>query len=421
MNPITRHLRRCADEPFRLFFPLGLLASAIGVFLWPAIFRGWIDYYPLEAHARWMVLGFGGSLVVGFLGTAGPRLLGTRPFFLWEFLVPRARARALLTCLWLNRIATADLLVGLWMLGVLASLLGRFLFARRDVPPPGLPFAVLGLGGAAAAGFVFGAGMSTSASVHHFLRLLYFQGFLWLPILGVAPYLLPRFFGKPSPHSFDESLTIPAGWMRRFLESLAAAVLVLVSFVLEAWGYARAGHILRAVAVTVHLASSVPGLVSWSKVNGLGLALRWVVPCAAGGWLLAAWFQPLRIGMLHLMFIGGAGLLMFAAATRVILGHNERHDRLASPLRWWHALWFLILLTAATRLTSDFVPTVRISHFTYAAVLWVGFAVFWSGYLVRELRRPVYQDGVIKSRCPRKRKSAKLPHQPLPGEDDHGA
>ncbi len=405
MITIPRPLTRLAEEPFRLFFPLGVLASVIGVMLWPAIFRGWIDYYPLEAHARWMVLGFGGSMVVGFLGTAGPRLLGTRPFFRWEFLIHLGLALAMMIALWFNRIAAADLLAGLWLLGVLASLLGRFLFARRDVPPPGLPLAVLGLGGAATAGFLFASGVSTSPGVHQFIRLLYFQGFLWLPILGVAPYLLPRFFGKRSPHSFDESLTIPAGWMRPFLESLAAGLLLLASFALEAWGHGRAGHVLRAGVVTLHLARSVPGLVARGKVNGLGLALRWVVPCAAGGWLLAAWFQPLRIGMLHLMFIGGAGLLMFAAATRVILGHNERHDRLASPLRWWHAMWAMILFTAATRLTSDFVPKVRVSHFIYAALLWVVIAGFWSWKLRRERKLPVHVEGVIQSRCPRKRKS----------------
>lgn len=405
MNPITRYLTRFADEPFRLFFPLGFLASTIGVLLWPAIFRGWIDYYPLEAHARWMVLGFGGSLVVGFLGTAGPRLLGTRPFFRWEFLIHLALALAMMTALWLNRIALADGLTAIWLLGILASLLGRFVFARRDVPPPGLPLAVLGLAGAATAGVVFGLGISTSSPVHQFLRLLYFQGFLWLPILGIAPFLLPRFFGKRSPHSFDESPSIPAGWMRPFLESLAAGLLLVASFALEAWGHGRAGHVLRALIVTVHLASTVPGLVAWSKVNGLGLALRWVVPCAAGGWLLAVAFPHLRVGVLHLMFVGAAGLLMLAAATRVILGHNERHDRLASPLKWWHAMWAMVLFTAATRLTSEFIPKVRISHFIYAALMWVVVIAFWSWKLRRERRLPVYEEGVIKSRCPRKRKS----------------
>lgn len=407
MNPASRKLNQLAEEPFRLFFPLGFLASAIGVLLWPAVFRGWLDYYPLEAHARWMVLAFGGSLIVGFLGTAGPRLLGTRPFFRWEFLLHLALALAMMSALWLNRIALADLLTGFWLLGVLASLLGRFLFFRRDVPPPGIPLAVLGLAGAAATGLVFGLGIQTNFFTHHFLRLLYFQGFLWLPILGVAPYLLPRFFGKPSPHSFEDSLTLPPGWLRHFYQSLAAALLLVTSFALEAAGHHVPGHLLRATTVALHLATSVPGLLSRSSTNGLGLALRWIIPCAAGGWLLAARFEPMRAGMLHLMFIGAAALLMLAAATRVILGHNNRHDRLASPLRWCHTLWALVLFTAATRLTSDFIPKVRISHYLYAALLWIAVLALWSWKTRRELHRPIYDPGVIKSSCPRRLKKAR--------------
>ena len=407
MSLIARQLSRIAEEPFRVFFPLGFLASAIGVVLWPAVFRGWLDYYPLEAHARWMVLAFGGSLIVGFLGTAGPRLLGTRTFFRSEFLIHLTLALAMMSALWLNRIALADLLTGIWLLGVLASLLGRFLFFRKDIPPPGIPLAVLGLAGAATAAVVFGLGIQTNPFIQQFLRLLYFQGFLWLPILGVAPYLLPRFFGKPSPHSFDESLTLPPGWLRHFFQSLAAALLLIGSCALEADGHHHAGHILRAATVAIHLATSVPGLVSWSRTNGLGLALRWVIPCAAGGWLLAAWFQPLRAGMLHLMFIGGAALLMLAAATRIILGHNERHDRLASPLRWFHTLWALVLFTAATRLSSDFFPKVRVSHYLYAAILWVAMLTFWTWKTRRELRLPIYEEGILKSRCPRRRKRSR--------------
>jgi len=400
MQTLSRQLNRFAGEPFRLFFPLGLLASIIGVLLWPAVFRGWLDYYPLEAHARWMVI-----VIVGFLGTAGPRLLGTRPFMLWEFLLHLTIAMAMMTALWCNRIVLADLLTGIWLIGVLTSMLGRFLFGRRDTPPPGLPLAVLGIIGAITAGLCFGLGIPTTPTTHQFLRLLYFQGFLWLPILGVAPYLLPRFFGNRSPHSFDESATLPTGWMRPFLESMAAGLILILSFALEAWGHARMGHLLRVLIVVVHLASSVPGLIAWTKTNGLGLALRWVVPCAAGGWLLAVVFPHLRIGMLHLMFIGATGLLMLGVATRVILGHNDRHDRLASPMRWFHALWFLVIFTAATRLTSDFIPKVRVSHFTYAALLWVLVIAFWSWKLRRELRLPVHVDGIIKSQCPRKRKS----------------
>ena len=402
------NLTRVATEPFRLFFPLGILGSVIGVLMWPAFFHGWIGFYPLEAHARMMVLGFGGCFITGFLGTAGPRLLGNRPWSVPEFFVLVALALSSMVFLALNKIAFADRLAGAWMLCVLGFLMARVFRGRNDIPPPGLPLAALGLagGGISAILLSFPAVLGTGVEIFTFLRLLLFQGLLWLPILGVAPYLLPRFFGRKSPHSFEDSGTIPPGWMRPFVESSAAGLLLLGSFALEAWGHGRAGMILRIVVVVAHLARSVPGLVSFSKVNALGLALRWVLPCSALGWLLGAVFPYLRVGTLHMMFIGGAGLLMVSVATRVFLGHNERHDLLASPMRWFHFVWGLTLFTAATRLTSEFVMKVRITHFTYAAILWVVILAFWWWKLHRDLRKPVFEEGIIKTNCPRRLKAA---------------
>ena len=401
-------LDQIAEEPFRVFFPLGILASAVGVLLWPAYFAEWTTIYPLEAHARWMVIGFGGCFVAGFLGTAGPRLLGSDPWCRFEIILHVVMALVVMTSLAFNRIAMADLMTGFWLLGILKSLLFRVFVGRKDMPPPGLPLAVLGLTGAMLSGFALSMEgyLSYSMPWRTFWRLLYFQGFLWLPILGVAPYLLPRFFGRKSLHAFDDSLNMPVGWMRPFIESTIAGVLFLASFALEAWVGGRTGMALRCVVVAVHLIRSVPGLVSWGKVNGLGLALRWVLPSALGGWLLAMIFPPLRIGSLHLMFIGSLGLLMLAVATRVTLGHNSRHDRLSSPLTWFHGVWVLILFTAATRLTSDFVPKVRVTHFIYAALLWVVILAFWAWKLRREARLPVYKEGEIKSQGPRRRRAA---------------
>ena len=67
-------------EPFRLFFPLGVLVSISGVSLWPLYFAGIHKFYPGIMHARMMIEGFMGAFVIGFLGTAVPRLTGARHF-----------------------------------------------------------------------------------------------------------------------------------------------------------------------------------------------------------------------------------------------------------------------------------------------------------------------------------------------------
>ncbi len=191
------------------------------------------------------------------------------------------------------------------------------------------------------------------------------------------PPSMRTFFSGLPADSQNDSLR-SALWKQSQISDIGAfgGLLLIASFALEAWGYAGSGQILRAAVVTIHLVRWVPVLVAWSKVNGLGLALRWVLPCAVGGWLLTAWFPDLRVGVLHLMFIGGAGLLMFAAATRP---------------------------------TSDFIPKVRVSHFIYAALMWVVLLAFWAWKTRREIFAPIHQPGVIQSRFPLRRKKTVTP------------
>ena len=71
-------------EPFRIFFPVGLFLGAIGVALWPLFVWHAIEFYPAQAHVRLMIEGLMGSFIIGFLGTAGPRLLAASPLIVAE-------------------------------------------------------------------------------------------------------------------------------------------------------------------------------------------------------------------------------------------------------------------------------------------------------------------------------------------------
>src|SRR5689334_23883251 len=66
-------------EPFRVFFPSGVLAGIIGVSLWPLHFMEVVEMYPGQAHARIMAYGLFGAFIFGFLGTAMPRMLSAPP------------------------------------------------------------------------------------------------------------------------------------------------------------------------------------------------------------------------------------------------------------------------------------------------------------------------------------------------------
>src|SRR5438045_9407563 len=66
-------------EPFRVFFPEGVLAGVLGVSLWPLYVFKAIALYPGQAHARIMAYGLFGAFIFGFLGTAMPRMLSAPP------------------------------------------------------------------------------------------------------------------------------------------------------------------------------------------------------------------------------------------------------------------------------------------------------------------------------------------------------
>src|SRR5262249_16567967 len=118
---------------------------------------------------------------------------------------------------------------------------------RRDTPPPG--FVLVGLA------FVsVGVGGVLSIVQHYrdvdvfwitLQRLLSYQGFVLLPILGIGPFLLPRFFGMQSDHDFPEALIPPASWLKKAIIALIAGGLIISSFVMEAMGWSQSAHAIR--------------------------------------------------------------------------------------------------------------------------------------------------------------------------------
>ena len=392
--PACRHRRRrpppasgglawLAGEPFRLFFPAGLLWSLAGVLLWPLFYAGELHFHPGIAHARLMIQGFGGALVLGFLGTAGPRMASAPKWTALECLgLFLLHSTGCLLHLGLHY-AAGDLAFLLALTGLTAGLLVRVARFRREWPPPQLLLALTGLG-CGIAGTLLWLLPNPVASLprQHLANLLVYQGLLLPPVLGIGSFLFPRLLGGDFGTS-DSDLR------QRLLRALLASGLLVASFMLEAWGATRLGPLLRAGTAAWYLLVEI----RWRRHPGaaprgtLTAGLFWALGLGLAGLLLTALLPERRLAVGHLLYAGGFGLLMLVVASRVVFGHSGELEGFAE--RGWRPrlLLFLAVLATLTRASADFLPAVLISHHIYAALTWAAVVLFWLLWQGRRLRQ----------------------------------
>ena len=147
------------EEPFRIFFPLGLFLGAIGVALWPLFVWHALAFYPAQAHVRLMIEGLMGSFIIGFLGTAGPRLLDASPLIAAETCVLLV-LQIVSALLHLVQRQTAGDIVFLTLLLLFVGMMAKRAGARNDLPPPQFVLVLLGLLDAIAGIFLITAAKS---------------------------------------------------------------------------------------------------------------------------------------------------------------------------------------------------------------------------------------------------------------------
>jgi uncharacterized protein involved in response to NO len=351
----------------------------VGVLLWPLFYAGAIAYFPSLIHARLMVQGFGAAFVVGFLSTAAPRFTSSNHFSIPALILLLALHSAAVLCHLGLSIRTGDLLFALFLLVLLLLLAARLLKApHQDPPPPALSLALVGLSCGAVGAIMLALPRPISDPAYFRLaHLLLYQGLLLLPVLALAPLLVPRLLGG----DFGEPPRRRAA-ARAALLTLA----LLASFVLESFFHDRAGYALRTLAAFAYLALEIP----WRRpadapqANTLARALPLVPLLGFSGMVAATLFYPVRIGLEHLLYIGGLGLLMLLVSSHVVLGHADQLDRRRRswPLRLIVAL---VIVAATTRASGEIWPQIMVSHNIYAASLWAITAILWLAWQARRL------------------------------------
>jgi uncharacterized protein involved in response to NO len=373
-------------DPFRLFFPLGIVLGVAGVAIWPAYFLGLTPGFSGRAHAFVQADGFLYAFVAGFLLTAIPRFTGTDG--------PRLPAQYALAALLI--LATLAFEVQAFAVGHVAFLaahatvitLAARRFRRRRQSPPDT-FVLVGAGmvtglvgaalNAAVALDVLGPRWDTLG------RRMLTEGMVLLLVLGVGGFLGPRLLGFAPMPVVQIGSVAPAP--RRTSLYLVAAAIVVVSLVGEfGWGlaplaYARAGAVTAVLLPTVKpwRRPASPTTVAWCVWTGI-----WFV--IAGSWLAAA-APAYRVDFLHVLFMGGFTLLILAVATRVTLshgGHSLEAERRSWPVRLGMASGLLAL---AVRVGATFTPNRFFELLALAGLVWIAGVLVWGVAVVRLIVR----------------------------------
>ena len=365
----SSYLEVFCEEPFRLFFPLGIFCGLVGASHWLWYYLGLVPSYSGLYHGLMQIQGFAAAFAVGFLMTSLPRFLEAPRSRPWEILLNLILLFGGALALYLDRWRLAEY-------GFLALILHMLLFSarrfahRQDNPPPAFLFV--------AVGFLcgLGGGLFLLWPLSGFAKLgqsLLEQGMLLGFVMAVGSHLGPRLL-----HG-DRSYPETAGpqFRRKLWIYLVASLFLLLSFPLEAGLSLLWGRLLRALIVTLYLLATVRiHRLPYRRLFHLYFLWLsfWCIPL--GLWL-SALFPGYEMAVLHITFIGGFGLMTLVIANRVIVAHCN-FDELWEKNSWTAVLFGLAsLLALFARLAADLHPSYYFGWLHVGAGFWLLGAVIW--------------------------------------------
>lgn len=372
------------QEPYRLFFPLGLLLAWGGILHWQLHALGILSEFRPVFHSITQIQGFMICFALGFLFTAIPRRTGTPPPAGWQMGVCGASAVGTSIAAWFQMWALSQMF---WILliGTFASFaIGRFRAARSGRRPPNsflwIPISFgMGLCGSVLIG-TYGLLGPGYFQLHEFGKLILLQGMFLGLVVGVGGLVFPLITQGEGPP--DGAGSTRDRWER--LVHLLGAVLLIASFWLENYVTLVGGLLLRAAVLLAILIGfggihRVPRVAGWHR--WLVWFSAWMVPI---GYLVAALFPEEKVAGLHVVFIGGFALMAFSVGIHVTLAHGGALRLLTG--RPWQVPVFgaLLFLSIGFRLLVGFDRNrfflwigAAAAAFLLASLVWLSLTFSW--------------------------------------------
>lgn len=388
---MTKILTQIADEPFRIFFPLGVFYALIAVVYWPlSITHLAFQNTPIEFHVWLQVYGFLWAFILGFLGTAVPRLTKAGPLPIGLVAMLASLQAVLAVSLYLERETWAHALFALSVVLFASALMIRFRRRQNHLPPSFifLPFGLISglLGASLMATIQLGFNWHFD-TLYTLARLLLTQAFVLFLLLGVGGFLIRSWLGHAPPLPVGESgkpITVVSASHHQQRILLIMAVTLFFSYILEASLWPHPAQFLRA-AVCTFLACHLMKIhrAPADKKPGSRLLILGVWLLLAGLWGRALAPEIYRLAFLHLTFIGGFSLITLTVATRVVLSHSGNGHLLAKPIKELNWAAGFILFGMIARFGADFTPDAFAHHLLYGGLSWVVGLSLWIWFILR--------------------------------------
>lgn len=360
------------QEPYRLFFPLGTIFLLCGILLWvPLIWTG--DNYPVLVHRYFMLNGFTGSFIGGFLMTAVPKFSQTSSASKYEVWV-----YFLITMLGIIP-AYGDRPVAVYLISSLQPLiilifLFRRITKRKANPPYSFAFIFIGL-------FLWLiSGVFCFFIDSEGFKQLHYEGAIACIILGVGSRLIPGILGhvdivQTQRNIYEKPIPIFQSIPRHFL-------LLMASFIISYFLPQDIGGIVRALVVTAI------GMIYWRlwKSPPTKTKLSWSIWISA--WMIVLSFafkviwSDLGIHISHSFFINGIVLLSLLIATRVLQSHGPKKPELENKMVIG-VVTFLIIFASATRVSAFIMPDLYFTHLAYSSIVLSLAVLLWGAKYLR--------------------------------------
>lgn len=375
-------------EPFRLFFPMAVTLGAGGVAHWILYGTGLFARYLASFHAVTQTQSFLIAFAAGFLLTAVPKRTRTPPASWLELgalavLIPGVSFAELFDAPMLAQALYAAAIVVLAQFAV-RRFVGRSAGRR---PPVSFVLVPIGLVAGVAGALLRIASMrdlvpSWAGSLGRSLAL---EGVFTCLVLGIGGFFFALTLRGDPPPDLGKN---PGDGRRAAAFAIAGAGL-LGGLALQELGFVREGLAARALIAAVVLLGA-RGLTPPTKpgVNRRVVWLAgWAIPL---GLALAAVFPEDRIACMHVTYVGGFGLLAFAVAAHVTLGHGG-YDAQRDGWPWQVITFGALFVTAMVlRATATRMPEVYLGWLAAAASVWLAGAIVWAAFLVPKMwTRPI--------------------------------